>query len=101
MEQKTVPTIVHAVQIGDIAFCTNRFEMFMDYMHRIQGRSPFLQTFVVQLCGDEGADYLATERAVKNRGYSASLFENPVSYIGGNQLVEATLEMLTELKTRE
>ena len=70
----------------------------MDYMHRIQARSPFIQTFVVQLAGDEGASYLATERATNNNGYSASIFDNQVSYIGGGELVEETLNMLEELK---
>ena len=37
------------VRVGDIAFASNAFELFMDYMHRIQGRSPFVQTFVVEL----------------------------------------------------
>ena len=94
---KTIPTIVHAVKIGDIAFATNKYELFMDYMHRIQARSPFIQTFVIQLAGDEGASYLATERATNNNGYSASIFDNQVSYVGGQQLVENTLEMLNEL----
>lgn len=94
---KTVNTRVHAVQIGDVGFVTTRFETFIDYMHRIQARSPFMQTFVIQLAGDEGANYLPTERAVVNRGYSASLYDNPVSAKGGQQWVEAALEMLNEM----
>lgn len=93
----TFPSVVHAVRVGDVAFTTTRFELFMDYMHRIQARSPFVQTFVIQLAGDEGGSYLATERATKNKGYSASLFCNHVSYEGGAQLVEQTLEMLEEI----
>jgi len=96
-EHKTVATIIHTVRIGEIAFATNRFEMFMDYMHRIQARSPFIQTFVVQLAGCEGANYLPTERAFANKGYSASLYDNPVSPKGGQQLVEETLKMLHEM----
>lgn len=96
-EKKTIPTILHAVRIGDIAIATNKFELFMDYMHRIQARSPFIQTFVVQLAGDEDSCYLATERATKNNGYSASLFDNEVSFIGGQELVENTLEMLEKI----
>jgi len=30
---------LHVVCLGDIAFTTNRFELYMDYMHRIQARS--------------------------------------------------------------
>jgi hypothetical protein len=96
-EGDTRPSKVFTVALGEIAFATNRYELYMDYMHRIQARSPFLQTFVVQLSGDDYGHYLATERGVKNRGYSASLFDNQVSPEGGQQLVEATLTSLNEL----
>lgn len=94
-------TVVHAVQVGDIAFASNRFELYQDYMHRIQARSPFMQTFVVQLASFEGGTYLPTERGVKNKGYSASLFCNVVGPEGGQDLVEGTLRMLNELKEQE
>jgi hypothetical protein len=95
-----ITTDVHAVRIGDFAFASNRFELFIDYMHRIQGRSPFVQTIVVQLVADPGPDggsYLATERAVANKGYSAILQSNQVSPAGGQQLVDLTLDMLNRL----
>ena len=101
--QKTMPfvtTDVHAVRIGDFAFASNRFELFLDFMHRIQGRSPFVQTIVVQLVADPGPDggsYLATDRAVANKGYSAILQSNQVSPEGGQQLVDLTVEMLKRL----
>mgnify|MGYP005869250061 FL=1 len=69
-------------------------------MHRIQARSPFIQTFVVQLCGalpNGASGYLATERGVRGRGYSASLYCNQVSPQGGQELVEATVAALDEL----
>ena len=93
-------TEVHAVRIGDIAFASNRFELFIDFMHRIQARSPFEQTFIVQLVSSpEGTgSYLATERARKNKGYSATPYCNQVSPRGGQQLVEETLKMLEKLK---
>lgn len=94
-------SLIFAVQLGDIAFATNRYELYMDYMHRIQARSPFIQTFVVQLAGEEYGGYLATERGVYNRGYSASLFDNWVSPEGGQELVEATLDALNELYEKE
>ena len=93
-------TEIHTVKIGNIAFATNGFELFMDYMHRIQARSPFEQTFVVQLVTNpHGSEsYLATERSEKNKGYSASPYCNQVSPEGGQQLVEETLKMLENLK---
>ena len=94
------PMEMHVVRIGNIAFATNQFELYMDFQHRIQGRSPFEQTFIVQLCAQPGrrsGTYLATERAAKCRGYSANLFSNRVSPKGGQTLVEETLAELNEL----
>ena len=89
--------VVHTVRIGEVAFATNRFELYMDYMHQIQARSPFIQTFVVQLSGEGPSGYLPTERGKENKGYSASIFCNQVGPEGGRDLVEGTLEMLQEL----
>ena len=93
-------TDIHVVRIGDVAFATNRVELFIDFMHRIQARSPFVQTFVVQLTADPRGrgSYLATERAQKNKGYSATPYCNQVSPKGGQLLVEQTLKMLDEVK---
>ncbi|MBO5724732.1 MAG: hypothetical protein J6S58_07895, partial [Lentisphaeria bacterium] len=96
----TVPTQVHVVRVGNIAFASNPFELYMSFMHRMQARSPFEQTFVVQLTSDPmGArGYLATERAIANKGYSASPYCKIVSPEGGQQLVDETLNILKELK---
>ncbi len=96
-EEPYLHTVVHAVQVGEIAFASNRFELYQDYMHRIQARSPFMQTFVVQLASFEGGTYLPTERSVKNKGYGASIACNLVGFEGGQDLVEGTLRMLGEL----
>ena len=91
----------YLVRVGDVAFAGNGFELFMDFMHRIQARSPFIQTFVVELSGHLAADqvggYLATERAVKNRGYSATINQSPVSPQGGQEFVDASVKGLKEL----
>ncbi len=100
-ESPKLPMESHAVQIGDIAFATIRFELYMDYMHRLQARSPFIQTFVVQLAGAENGNYLATERGIANKGYSASLFCNMVGAEGGQEWVENTLRTLQEMKDRD
>lgn len=98
---KVNPTLdmgAHVVRIGDVAFATIRFELFQDFMHRLQARSPFLQTFVVQLAGAEGGNYLATHRAAEGKGYSASLFCNMVSADGGQQWVENCLRIMEDMK---
>lgn len=93
---------VHVVTLGPVAFASNQFELFQDYQHRLQARSPFIQTFVVQLAAQPSRDngsYLPTERAVEGRGFGASIYDNLVTPEAGQILVEKTLEALTELKT--
>ena len=96
------PMELHVVKVGDIAFATNQFELYMDYQHRIQARSPFEQTFVVQLTaqpgGERAGSYLCTERGEWGRGYSATVFCNKVSPSGGQQLVEETLNVLNQIR---
>lgn len=91
---------VHAVALGDVAFATNKFELYQDFMHRVQARSPFTQTFLLQLAGDGGGTYLATERSEKNKGYGASLFCNWIGHEGGQMWVEGVLEQLNEMKAQ-
>lgn len=88
---------IHVTQVGPIAFASNPFELYQDFMHRIQARSPFIQTFITQLANGAGA-YLPTVRGAANKGYSASIFCNQVGPEGGQELVEYTLKTLNELK---
>jgi hypothetical protein len=96
-----LPMELHVVRVGDVAFATNSFELYMDYMHRIQARSPFNQTFIIQLVGNPAgvAGYLCTERGAEGRGYSASLYCNQVSPQGGQELVEETVAILKDICT--
>ena len=100
-DQPTLPMKMHVIRIGEVGFVTERFELYMDFMHRIQARSPFLQTFVIQLAGEEGGNYLATERGKADKGYSASLFCNMVSPEGGQQIVEESLAVLEKFRAED
>lgn len=94
------PMEMHVIGLGDIAFTSVQFEIYMDYQHRIQARSPFEQTFIVQLAaqpGDRGATYLSTQRGTENKGYSASIFCNRVSYEAGQEIVEEAVRTLKEI----
>ena len=91
------------MRIGDIAFVSTSFELYMDYYHRIQARSPFEQTFMIQLCAQPVKyggvlGYVATERAVAGKGYSAIPFSCKVSPKGGQQFVENVIENLKEMR---
>ena len=98
--QPAIPYEIHVTQVGDIAFASNPFELYMDFMHRMQARSPFVQTFIVQLSGGRG-QYLPTQRGNANKGYSASMYCNKIGYEGGQQLVEYTLGVLNEMKEKD
>jgi hypothetical protein len=102
--QKTNPKLpmeLHVVRLGDIAFASNRFELFSDYGQRIQARSPAVQTFIIQLAGsgvgERGGSYLPTARAEEGKGYSAEQYSNLAGSQGGQELVEETLKSLNEL----
>jgi hypothetical protein len=86
---------LHALRIGDVAMCTNPFELFTDYGIQIKGRSRSLQTFVIQLAGR--GTYLPTERAVRGGGYSAVSESSQVGPEGGQMLVDWTVEAINSM----
>ncbi|NLA76044.1 MAG: hypothetical protein GX846_11350 [Deltaproteobacteria bacterium] len=97
--QPEYPAEIHVVRIGDTVFATNPFELYLDYGTRIIGRSPAIQTFLVQFTnGSSDSDgYLPTERAVTGGAYGAVPASGLVGPEGGQKLVEKTLEMINEV----
>ena len=91
--QKTkdiVPIEVHVLRLGDIAFATNPFELFLNYGNQIRARSKAAQTFLVQLsCGAQA--YLPTKKAEEGSHYSAYVSSGSVGHAGGDMLVRKTL----------
>ncbi|MFH5802699.1 hypothetical protein [Alienimonas sp. DA493] len=87
----------HVVRLGDIAICTNPFELYTDYGVQIKARSKAVQTFVIQLVGEESGTYLPTVRAVGGGGYSAIPQSCPVGPEGGQALVDQTVEAINSL----
>ncbi|HPD13528.1 MAG TPA: hypothetical protein PLE19_01170 [Planctomycetota bacterium] len=92
-EQNVYQTEIHTMRLGDIAFATNPFELYIDYGLRMKARSPAEQTFVVQTACDS-VGYLPTERGVAGGHYSAEIMSNIVGPEGGRLLVERTVEAL-------
>jgi len=86
---------LHAIRIGDVAIATNDFELFTDFGIQMKARSPALQTFVIQLCGE--GSYIPTERAVRGGGYSAIVQSSEVGPIGGQALTDQTVDLLKSL----
>lgn len=99
-----LPMEAHVITLGPVAFASNQFELFQDYQHRLQARSPFVQTFVVQLAAQPNRDngsYLPTERAVEGRGFGASIYDNLVTPEAGQIIVNETIIALNEMKNEE
>ncbi len=95
-----LPMELHVIRLGDIAFATNSFELFLDFGVRIQEQSPAIQTFILQLAGkgyERGGSYLATKRAEAGGGYGATVYCNQVGSKGGRELVEASVNELNKL----
>lgn len=95
---------VHFVRIGDIALCTNPFELFTAYGTQLKSRSPATITFVVQLTGGCGicgtassAGYLPTKLAYDGGGYSAIVKSITVGPDGGQVLVEESLKGISRM----
>ncbi|MGE0760371.1 MAG: hypothetical protein AB7F89_05390 [Pirellulaceae bacterium] len=85
---------LHVIRLGDIAICTNPFELYTDYAIQLKSRSPALQTFVVQLAGP--GTYLPSARAVAGGGYSAIAESNEVGPEAGQILVDQTIARLRD-----
>ncbi len=86
---------LHVVRIGDVAVCTNSFELFTDYGIRIKARSKAVQTFLIQLVGP--GTYVPTEKAVRGGHYSAVVHSSLVGPEGGQVLVDRTVELINSI----
>ncbi len=88
---------LHVLRIGDVAVCTNSFELFTDFGIRMKARSEAVQTFIVQLVGP--GTYLPTEKAIRGGHYSAVVHSSLVGPEGGNVLVNRTVNIINSLWT--
>lgn len=94
-ERPVLPVESHVIRLGDIAFATNRFELYLDFGLRIKARSRAVQTFVVQLAGE--GSYLPTARAITAGSYGAGAPDNLVGPEGGQTLVEEQLKAINAM----
>lgn len=85
------PVEIHIARLGEVAFATNPFELFLNYGNQIRARSHAKQTLLLQLsCGEDG--YLPTEKAERGGHYSAYVASGVVGHEGGDLLVRKTLD---------
>ncbi len=86
---------LHVIRLGEVAFATNPFELYLDYATRIQARSHAEQTFLIQLANGV-EDYLPSQKAVAKH-YGGLAADNHAGPEGGQMLVERTLELIERL----
>jgi len=97
--QSTYTEEVHVLRLGEIAFATNPYEYYLDFGTQMKVRSPAIQTFLVQLCGQ--GTYVPSPRSVANGGYGSVAASNPVGVEGGQVLVDGTIRALRSLWNEE
>ncbi|MFO7948533.1 MAG: neutral/alkaline non-lysosomal ceramidase N-terminal domain-containing protein [Armatimonadota bacterium] len=97
--QKTSPNVpieVHVVRIGDTAFATNPFELYLDYAVRIRELSKATQTFLIQKAGCNGT-YLPSRRSIACGGYGSVPASTDVGPEGGDRLVDWTVNTINRM----
>ncbi|TNJ64004.1 hypothetical protein FE784_22890 [Paenibacillus hemerocallicola] len=60
---KTLRVEMHMLRLGDIAFASNPFELYVDYGIQIKVQSPAVQTFLIQLA--RGGTYLPSPKSIE------------------------------------
>jgi len=92
--QPRMPIEVHVLRIGDAVIATNPFELYLDYGIRIKGRSPAIQTFLVQLTGS--GSYLPPSRSVAGGSYGAVPASTLMGTEGGQNLLKRPWNLLMQ-----
>ena len=84
------------IKLGSAAFCTNPFELFVEYGLRIRARSTASQVFIMQLTNGSSG-YLPTEAALAGGSYSSKPASTLVGPDGGKILTEILIEEINKL----
>ena len=95
-EVNVLPIESHIVRLGDVAFTTNPFELFLDYGNVIKARSKASQTFISQLTSG-WLGYLPTKKAEKAGHYSAYISSGKVGHAGGDMYVRHALHEINKM----
>jgi len=91
---------VQVVRLGDLAFATNPFELYLEFGQRIKARSAAAQTLVIQLAnGCHG--YLPSAQGEALGGYGGMIINGTVGADGGRLLVDETVAAIKHLFERQ
>ena len=93
---KEIKTRIYATLVGDIAFITSPFELFIEYADRIRMALPEWVVYDVELCY-ERLGYLPSERANKGGSYSTFTFNGDCPPEAGEILVRESIELIKSI----
>ena len=102
VENPTFPVPVHILRVGDLAICSNPFELYTDFGVQIKSRTKATQTIIVQLAApisSGGSGYVPSEYAVRGGGYGAIPQSNRIGAEGGQLYTEKVIEAINALFT--
>lgn len=90
------PIEVHIARLGNVAFATNPYELFLDYGNQMRARSRAQQTILIQHACETGG-YLPTKEAEAGAHYSAYVSSGTVGSEGGEMLVRKSVEEINKM----
>lgn len=102
-DQDENPTLyfpMNVVRMGDVAFATNPFELYLYFGQIIKARSKAAQTFLVQLCNGAypfHAGYLPSPDGERFGGYGGLIVNGQVGSDGGYKLADDTVEAINKM----
>jgi len=85
----------HLVRIGDVAFVSNPFELYLAFGQVIKARSAAKQVFLIGKCGSSG--YVPTEASEKAVGYSGGVNVGKIGHEGGFAFCDEIVRGIAEL----
>jgi hypothetical protein len=83
---------MHVTRIGDVAFVTCPFELYLMYGQVIKARSAAVQTFIVEKCGSGG--YLPTLTSENSVGYSGGINVGKVGHEGAYRFCDLAVDCI-------
>ena len=96
VEQPDLTFEMHVCRIGDVAFATCPFELYLAYGQSIKARSRAKQTFVVEQCGGTYG-YVPTPAAETARGYGGGVNNGQIGHEGAFKLCDAAVAAINRL----
>lgn len=93
----TIMAVTQAFRIGDLGIAAIPFEVFTEIGLEIKARSPFKDTFTIELANGSNG-YLPTPRHHDLGGYETWLGTNRVEREASVKITKQTLEMLEQVK---